>query len=29
MEKIKIKGFDDVYQIQSIRHSAEHVLQSV
>lgn len=29
MEKIKIKGFDDVYQIQSIRHSAEHVLQII
>ena len=29
MEKIKITGFDDVYQIQSIRQSAEHVLQII
>ena len=29
MEKIKITGFDDIYQIQSIRQSAEHVLQII
>lgn len=29
MEKIKITGSDDIYQIQSIRQSAEHVLQII
>ena len=29
MEKIKITGSDDIYQIQSIRKSAEHILQII
>ena len=29
MEKIKLTGSDDIYQIQSIRQSAEHVLQII